>query len=1665
MARINNFYRTLGEAQIEAQKLELKTKEEYQKGYRKNKYLTCNPDKMYKKEWKSWSIFLGKVGWDNYGTLIEAQNSVQSLGIKTSTEYTKFRFRDSLLPASPDKMYKGDWESWVVFLGNEDRFYLTLEEAQVAARYLGFRSSVEYLNCYKKDPKLPSSPRVMYKGSWKSWSEFLGVKKLYSTIEEARSAVQKYNFKTSGDYINGYKIDSRLPSSPMQIYREYWQSWSDFLGAPSKYYQTYGEAKKAVHELGVETSTNYYLNYKKDSFLPRSPNRVYVNEWKSWPNFLGRTKILYQTLYEAMGAARDLGFKGKLEFKDGYKLDPLLPSSPDQVYKDDWESWPAFLGKEIKENYETLQEAKTAAQYFYFKSEREYSEGFHKDPFLCRYPHILYKIDWISWPVFLGTDDRFYSTLSESKSSAKKMGFKSMYDYKKGYMKDSKLPSSPDKMYRREWKSWFDFLDKDEKYFYSTISEAMVATKKLGVKTMAGYSHAYRLDARLPSSPDKVYRNSWKSWKVFLDVKEKHYSTLSEAHQAVKKLGFKSSSEYSSGYKQDLKLPCSPKQKYKEEWLSWLVFLDVEEKHYPTLEEAKSAVGRFNIEKIADYSVIYLNDSRLPRAPDKKYKEDWISWGDFLGIRKKLNYKTLCEAREAVKILGFKSSSNYLKLYKCDPLLPANPVKLYASSWDSWSNFLSIDDKYYKTLEEAKYAAQLLGFLSSDDYMLGCKADPKLVLKPDKKYVDSWLSWHDFLFPKECVSLDILKRVCKSLGINNTKDYKLARKKYALLPSKPEAKFCENWISWYDLLDIIVPYSYQEASIISQKNEVTRKDKYKKLVIELGDPRLPKTPEKVYSDSWINWFSFLNTEAPFQPRFISEEYSSWRNEINEFMKIARSGGTKKQLLCKFQRLYIEKNELGFSPVDYLTKKNNISEFLLLLDKETVTIKKKWIHAVNSFLDWVIETKLSLEDEETGQVLSIGNAFNPLSRVNFDGETHEVVRNETNKSVLPYTYTKNAREWIFPSSNTNLNYSDLAHLQKFGPDWVEVSNDIIDCDDPDCVVKIIGDKTYIWFPVYWTYTYALMQLPARGRQIVYSDSGEADNMIPIIKMGDLIWIKNTSNLSGQTNHQGMVSLFEKGEFGVYYTSNKTHMSGKGYGSPYMSFDLAYWLIKLRIWQQKYNPISSVTAWEGCLRTNLNETQLKQKGSNCFLFRDFDAVEPGAFAGRLSYRLACSLFFSGTDDLPLAVYDGYPRKHYSDILDSYLFSISSFKSEYTPHSMRVSLINALVFEFGLPVEDVMKLVGHSSLVMTIYYLKSDQQRLRLRMKKGEKLALKNEATSVQRLVEQRRIDECKTQLTANDEEFLNSLSNDRNPAGYQFKDFGFCPVGGSRCQEGGQYAQNSQKSNIRLPVEAGYLGYQNCLRCRFFVTGVGFMGGLVALANEISLQVHAESGHYQGLLEEIKLIEKKKDLLDDEMYKKLKEGLPVDDIQPKKNIYNQELRKTESELETVANRLDLYLTDIQYNTRHLNRCNDVINNKQMNGYESEGLQLIIQSDSEVAVVAEKSSYFQQLCEVCDNAEIYQSCSDKLAVTPRSQLLDKLALNNGLTPILFTLSEKTQLLVGNQMVELFMARVKSWDKLDALIDGRLMISELDVTERVSRIELDELFRPKLLIDKELA
>lgn len=890
-------------------------------------------------------------------------------------------------------------------------------------------------------------------------------------------------------------------------------------------------------------------------------------------------------------------------------------------------------------------------------------------------------------------------------------------------------------------------------------------------------------------------------------------------------------------------------------------------------------------------------------------------------------------------------------------------------------------------------------------------------------------------------SLNELQAICQQHNITNTVEYR-QRYKSLSLPAHPERLFKSDWSSYKEFFEIPEPIPYRQLKAEAKRKGIKSKREYMNWINSIDTPGYPRAPEAAYGSEWENWFEFCGKEKPFKPEFIPAEYSAWAEKIEEFMRIALGGATKVNLLCRFVRMFIEKYDKSRSPYELLTKQRVVVKpFRDELEKlDTDNHRKRVITAVNEFLNYIITNDLTEEDEDTGEIVRVLDARNPFELFAKDSSVTSPVRSESTKPCLQYFFVRKAQEWILP--NNAETFGDLHHLHKFDTDWVKVSSDLIDYNDPDCVVKKQGKQYFLWCPTDWIHTYALTKVPLRGRQIAYNDSGEGDKFIADISpTGKVIWVENKGHFAGSTKSQSFIKKLYDDNLGMYVTTNKTSTNGGGYSIPWMPDDLAYWLVRLRKWQQKYNPITAPTPWSSCVRTNLNELQRKARGVNCFLFRAFNDVEPKNPSLALTMRLAATLYHIQPSSLKLAELDGSE------------FRLSNYTSKYTPHSMRVSLITAYVMEMGMPIEIVMKVVGHSSIVMSIYYCKVSQSDIRKRLEEAEKKALKTQAAATQSAIEQNNIESVKNTLVASNEDLLQSLNNSVPAGNYVFRDYGICPYAATRCDDGGEILGTS---SFYSPTPSGYLGVQNCLRCRHFITGPVFLGGLISIANEVLLEANHQSEVCQNLQNQITVLNDRLADLDRQEY--LANMKQVDyDTEERKPI-EFKLRKLESEYESAAKKMDMLLCDLQSAYRLVQMSQSVANGNTDGTLDEDSLALVKMQDSEIQIEIEEDSYFHQLNEVCENATIYESSNPSRAIIPRSQLLDRMASFNQLAPSLFMLSEKQQLTVGNQLVSLLKARLKSWRKINMVVKGQIKLSDLVGEERIEAAEIELIYKQAL-------
>jgi hypothetical protein len=207
----------------------------------------------------------------------------------------------------------------------------------------------------------------------------------------------------------------------------------------------------------------------------------------------------------------------------------------------------------------------------------------------------------------------------------------------------------------------------------------------------------------------------------------------------------------------------------------------------------------------------------LPKCPEKVYKQEWVGYGDFLGTGKKSN-KAISE-----NFLDFKSSKKIVSKFninnqkewivfcasgKKPKNIPSNPQKIYKKEWSGYKNWLSSEkfsNKNKLTYEEAKKNVHSLGLNTHKEWVEYFKNNSldKIPFNPQRTYKENWEGWNMWLGSK-----------------NKYMDYEKAKN----ISQKINLKNRDEWFEYYD------------------KNDLEG---------------IPKHPQSVYSDKWINWKDWL----------------------------------------------------------------------------------------------------------------------------------------------------------------------------------------------------------------------------------------------------------------------------------------------------------------------------------------------------------------------------------------------------------------------------------------------------------------------------------------------------------------------------------------------------------------------------------------------------------------------------------------------------------------------------------------------------------------------------------------------------------------------------------------------------------------------------------------
>ena len=238
----------------------------------------------------------------------------------------------------------------------------------------------------------------------------------------------------------------------------------------------------------------------------------------------------------------------------------------------------------------------------------------------------------------------------------------------------------------------------------------------------------------------------------------KTYRSYEDARKYVQSLKIKSIKEYRQYWKIHLipdDLPKSPHAVYKNKgWTTWGDFLGTGRtadmyKKFRSYEDARKYVQSLKIKKYKEWVEYRKRNNKpndIPSNFPRAYKEEWTTWGDFLGTGRIASFNKKFRSYEDAKKFAIsqniKSGLEWNKLCKSGKKpndIPSSPDKTYEKVWKGWGDFLGtgrIADMYkHRQLLSWKEAKSIYRRLAKE-YGLKNREDWKKFAKKHGKELD-----------------------------------------------------------------------------------------------------------------------------------------------------------------------------------------------------------------------------------------------------------------------------------------------------------------------------------------------------------------------------------------------------------------------------------------------------------------------------------------------------------------------------------------------------------------------------------------------------------------------------------------------------------------------------------------------------------------------------------------------------------------------------------------------------------------------------------------------------------------------------------------------------------------------------------------------------------------
>ena len=239
----------------------------------------------------------------------------------------------------------------------------------------------------------------------------------------------------------------------------------------------------------------------------------------------------------------------------------------------------------------------------------------------------------------------------------------------------------------------------------------------------------------------------------------KEFRDFESARKIVQKLGLKNQREWNEfriSKQMPDDIPSNPNYTYKNKgWKGYGDFLGTgtvapKDMSFRSFSDVKKFIQKLRLNSSKEWHEYCKSGNKphdIPQKVERTYKNEWISWGDFLGTGTVASYnkqyRSFTESREFVHALGVTGQQQWQKEYvksgNKPEDIPSNPQKVYEKEWKGWGDWtgtgnVAPSNKQYRPYKEAREFVRSLGLKGVKEWKEYCKSGNK----PDDIPASPW---------------------------------------------------------------------------------------------------------------------------------------------------------------------------------------------------------------------------------------------------------------------------------------------------------------------------------------------------------------------------------------------------------------------------------------------------------------------------------------------------------------------------------------------------------------------------------------------------------------------------------------------------------------------------------------------------------------------------------------------------------------------------------------------------------------------------------------------------------------------------------------------------------------------------------------------------------------